>query len=167
MVGMDESPKHQYAGITLEELRSFDVAGLRSTYRELFGAETHSRNREFLLRRIAWRLQAIAEGDLSQRARELALDLADDAEWRLTPPKAFERLLFGASTRDPRLPQTGAVLRRDYNGQTIIVTVLEDGFEWQQRRYRSLTAVAFAVTNVRWNGFLFFGLIPSKRGRRG
>ena len=46
MVGMDESPKHQYAGITLNELRSFDVAGLRSTYRELFGTKTHSRNRE-------------------------------------------------------------------------------------------------------------------------
>jgi hypothetical protein len=52
----------------------------------------------------------------------------------------------------------GALLRRIYKGRTILVTVLEDGFEYEDTVYKSLTAVARAVTGTHWNGYLFFGL---------
>jgi hypothetical protein len=52
----------------------------------------------------------------------------------------------------------GAVLTREYRGRTIAVTVLDEGFECEGTVYRSLTAVAKAVTGSHWNGYLFFGI---------
>jgi DUF2924 family protein len=63
----------------IERLRKQPVYALRAQYRELFGEESRSGNRQFLFRRVAWRLQALAEGDLSERARQRALHLAQDA----------------------------------------------------------------------------------------
>src|SRR5438034_806350 len=63
--------------------------------------------------------------------------------------------------RDPRLPSPGTVLTRPYRGRTIAVTVLESGFEYEGRRFDSLTAVAKAVTGSHWNGLEFFGLTKS------
>jgi len=59
---------------------------------------------------------------------------------------------------DRRLPMPGTVLTREYRGRTIAVTVLDEGFECEGKVYRSLSAVARAVTGTRWNGLLFFGL---------
>ena len=64
--------------------------------------------------------------------------------------------------RDPRIPRPGVVLSRPYHGQEIRVTVLEEGFEWNGRRFRSLSALAREVTGQRWNGLLFFGLTKGK-----
>ena len=61
-----------------------------------------------------------------------------------------------------RLPEPGTVLKRRYQLREIVVKVLEDGFEYQSRRYRSLSAIAREVTGTQWNGMLFFGLV----GRR-
>ena len=58
----------------------------------------------------------------------------------------------------------GTILKREYAGKPIIVTVLENGFEWQDKRYRSLSAIAHEVTGTRWNGFVFFGLTGGQRG---
>lgn len=60
----------------VEKLRRATLAGLREKYREVFQEQTRSRHREHLFRRIAWRLQALAEGDLSERARERAREIA-------------------------------------------------------------------------------------------
>ncbi len=60
--------------------------------------------------------------------------------------------------RDPRLPAPGTVITRSYRGRTIAVTVMEDGFEYEDRRYKSLTAVAKAVSGLHQNGFAFFQL---------
>ena len=73
----------------IESLRRASLAGLRGKYREVFQEETGSRHREHLFRRIAWRLQALAEGDLSQRARDRAGELARDADLRLIAPPDF------------------------------------------------------------------------------
>jgi Protein of unknown function (DUF2924) len=66
----------------IESLRRATLAGLRGKYQEVFGEETRSRHREHLFRRIAWRLQALAEGDLSERARGRAREIAQDADLR-------------------------------------------------------------------------------------
>src|SRR5205823_10928850 len=103
----------------VEALRRANVAGLREKYREVFGEETRSRHREHLFRKIAWRLQARAEGDLSTRARKRAQEIADDADLRKVAPQDFftvggqaiETIPGQRSQRnqDRRLPMAGSL----------------------------------------------------------
>ena len=138
-------------------------------YLEVFRQESLSNNKPFLVRRIAWRLQANAEGDLSERARQRATVLAEDADLRIRAPQSFLKQLSGGN-RDPRLPAVGTRLTRQFRGQSVSVEVLEKGFRYQERVYRSLSAVAREVTGVQWNGFAFFAVAPGwggPPGRRG
>src|SRR5258708_16158577 len=99
--------------VQIEELRKLPAIALQAKYLELFGEETRSGNRRFLFRRVAWRMQALAEGDLSERARKRALELANDADLRVHPAKAA--LNASASVGpDRRLPVPGTILRRDF-----------------------------------------------------
>jgi hypothetical protein len=117
-----------------------------------------------LIRKIAWRMQALAEGDLSERARQRAAELARDADVRVRPPKDFTVGLANGPTitipvqTDPRLPSIGDAIVRTYKGQKIRVVVLAEGFEYDGRRFRSLSAVAKAISGSHCNGFRFFGL---------
>jgi hypothetical protein len=139
---------------------------LRSRYAEVFGEPTQGRHKDWLVKRIAWRIQANAEGDLSERARRRAAELANDADLRLTPPRpsrvttdAHERTTTLATRVCPSNDlMPGTMLEREYKGRTLHVTVLPDGFEFEGERYKSLTAVAKAVTGKHWNGYHFFGL---------
>jgi hypothetical protein len=146
-------------------LKRTTIGELRAEYRQVFGEESRSHNRQFLWKRIAWRLQELDEGGLSERALRRARELANDADLRIRWPKGtFEGVAGRTVTgkvpvgHDPRLPMPGAVLTREYRGQTVQVTVLQDGFEYDGEVYRSLTAVAKAITGSHWNGPLFFGL---------
>jgi hypothetical protein len=151
----------------IEELRKLPASALRAKYCELFGDESRSGNRQFLFRRVAWRLQALAEGDLSERARRRALEIANDADLRIQPTKAFLRSASALAGRDPRLPAAGTVLLRRFKETSVEVKVLDEGFEYEGRRYQSLSAIASEVAGTRWNGFLFFGLTGEKGGRNG
>jgi hypothetical protein len=165
-----ERKTHMDAGLVdaIDKLRELNVVGLKKKYRELFGEDSRSSNKQFLFRRIAWRLQAKVEGDLSERARRRAVEIADDADLRTRAPKGFSPQDAPAtapcltdrsrSQRDWRLPGVGALLTRRLEDRQIVVKVLEDGFEYESRRYRSLSAIAREVTGTRWNGMLFFGL---------
>ena len=114
----------------IESLRDLTVAELREKYAEVFGEETRSRHKDYLRKRIAWRLQANAEGGLSERALRRARELANEADLRLLGPTT--RTVTGRITvpKDRRLPMPGTVLTREYRGQTIAVTVLDEGFEY-------------------------------------
>src|SRR6202162_1089741 len=120
---------------------------LRARYAEVFGETTPAHNKAWLIRRIAWRLQALAEGDLSQRARQRAMELAHDADLRLGPPSHIVHATDPAAkpktsrVHDPRLPPPGTLLRRPYKGMILQVQVLEDGFVFEGQRYPSLSAV--------------------------
>jgi hypothetical protein len=135
---------------------------LRVRYAEIFGDQPQTWNRVWMLKRLAWRLQALAEGGLSERARQRAEELANDADLRLTMPKAKVAELPVEQTVtktlppqvDDRLPPPGTILTRPYKGQT--VQVLHSGFAYQGQVYPSLSAVAKAVTGSHINGFLFF-----------
>ena len=153
----------------LAALQRQTIAALRHRYAELFGEPTRASNRAWLIKRIAWRLQALAEGDLSQRARQRAAELTRDADLRLCAPRALLPTLVevdlskkGRPTRahDPRLPPPGTLLRRRYKGMVLQVQVQEDGFVFDGQRYPSLSAAAKAITGSHCNGFLFFRLIP-------
>ena len=151
----------------IEQLRGLTVAALKIRFRELFGEESKSSNKQFLFRRIAWRMQANAEGDLSERARRRASEIASDADLRTRAPKGFVTesscgaegsIDYSRPQRDWRLPAPGTLLTRRLEDRQIVVKVLGDGFEYESRRYRSLSAIAREVTGTRWNGLLFFGL---------
>jgi hypothetical protein len=145
----------------IEALRDMTIAELREAYQQAFGEPTTSRHKDFLRKRIAWRLQANEHGGLSGRSLRRAEELADDSDLRLVAPKSgVGRTVVGSftPTHDRRLPMPGAVLTREYRGRTIAVTVLDEGFEYEGAVYRSLTAVAKAVTGSHWNGYLFFSI---------
>ncbi len=147
----------------IEALRSMTVGQLRLKWRELYGEETRSGNRDYLWRRLAWRVQELAYGGLSERAQVRIKELGDDL--RMLPPRRWQPAAQpppAGRVRDRRIPQPGVVLSRRYHGQEIRVTVLEDGFEWNGRRFKSLSALARQVTGQRWNGLLFFGLTKGK-----
>lgn len=147
-------------------LERMSVGELQQRYAEVCGEQVRSRHKHYLVRRIAWRLQANAEGGLSDRALTRAEELADLADARTTPPKEHNLARRPVSTAkvnldsfsDPRLPAPGTVLTRPYKGRLVAVTVRRDGFECEGERYRSLSAVAKAITGSHVNGFRFFAL---------
>jgi len=157
----------------INRLRQMSVAELREEWEHLYGEPTRSGNRDYLWRRLAWRVQELAHGGLSnhaearieelvtegfQRARTrsvAALDADGDAHAKREPKVT--------RIRNSRRPTPGTVLTRQYHGREIRVATLEDGFEWEGRRYGSLSAVANAVTGQKWNGWLFFALTQRKR----
>ena len=149
----------------LAALTHMGVSALRGKYAEVFGEPTRTGNKTWLVRRIAWRLQALAEGDLSERARQRAAELAQDADLRLAPPRPAATTPSSAAPSRPlmlradaRVPPAGAVLTRIYKGKTLRVHVLPQGFQYQGQFYPSLSAVAKAVTGSHCNGYLFFRL---------
>lgn len=144
-------------------LEQMTVGQLQQRYVEVFGEPVRSRHKQYLIRRIAWRLQANAEGGLSERALRRAEELANIADVRVTPP----RVANGATTSttapptsatDRRLPPAGTAITRRYKGRTISVIVLPNGFDYDGERYKSLSAVAKAVTGSHMNGFRFFNI---------
>jgi Protein of unknown function (DUF2924) len=144
-------------------LQRLSIGQLRQRFAELFGETTQASNRTWLVKRIVWRMQALAEGDLSERARRRAVELARDADLRLNPPQNKAHTTTPPpqdvpipAPVDHRLPPPGAILTRPYKGQLVQVQVLTDGFAYAGRVYASLSAVAKAITGSHTNGFLFF-----------
>ena len=151
----------------IAELGQMTTNELCARYQQLFGQPVRTRHKAYLIRKIAWRIQALAEGDLSERARKRAAELANDADVRVMPPRATtppplgdggQRVARTVSTADSRLPAPGNALVRAYKGRTIRVIVREDGFDYEGQRYKTLTAVAKQVTGSHMNGFRFFKL---------
>ncbi len=146
-------------------LNAMSVAELRARYAQVFGEETRVGHKAWLIKRVIWRLQALAEGDLSERARKRAAELANDADLRLYPPMPAQ-IVPGDQTstpqterKDNRLPPAGQTLRRLYKGRMVQVRILPKGFDFDGAVYQSLSAVAKAITGSHTNGFLFFRLL--------
>jgi hypothetical protein len=148
----------------IARLGQLTVSQLTRRYEEVAGEPCRSRHKQYLVRRVAWLLQAKAEGGLTERARRRAEELANVADVRVTPPRAPR---VGATVakparivadHDPRLPPPGNWVERPYKGRLVRVLVLADGFEFEGERYRSLSAIAKAVTGSHVNGFHFFRL---------
>jgi hypothetical protein len=163
---MSEVKRHRNTPMwrEIDALRHQTVGQLRVKYLNVFNQESRSNNQKFLVRRIAWRLQANAEGGLSERARERAIAVAEEADLRIRAPQSFLKEL-AQGNRDPRLPAVGTFLKREFQGRVVSVEVLEKGFRYEEKVYRSLSAVARQVSGVQWNGFAFFSL-PVNVGRR-
>jgi hypothetical protein len=128
-------------------LKSMDAKALKARWRELFDTEPPPYNRRFLESRLAYRIQEMAYGGLKPETLERLAALAEQVGGK------------GGRARSAQdRPITGTRLIREWRGAEHSVTVRDEGFEYQGRPYKSLSAIARQITGTRWNGLVFFGL---------
>ncbi|MCP3167390.1 DUF2924 domain-containing protein [Myxococcus qinghaiensis] len=172
--GTARAARQQLADVPqqLAALATMPVPELAAKYLELYGEPTRSRNRDYLKKRLAFRIQELAEGSLSSRAVARISELGDKLpeRWRMRqveetkpsvpppPPASVDGRDGAADGRDARLPPPGTVLTRVFKGVQHRVTVREGGIEYEGQLHRSLSFVAKLITGTAWNGYSFFGL---------
>lgn len=140
----------------IAELRALDVAALVTRYEELFGRPPRVKNKAFLWKRCAWKVQEKRFGGLSTAAQRRLEELIAEID---LPFAEQARTVTGRLARPAKTePATGTVITREWRGQRIEVRVLERGVEYEGVPYRSLSAVAATITGTHWNGPAFFGL---------
>ncbi|MEI6643837.1 MAG: DUF2924 domain-containing protein [Novosphingobium sp.] len=133
----------------LAALKDMTVVELKAHWQALIGTPAPNNSRPFLEQRLAYRIQELTWGGPSKPVRQLLDALADEVEG-----KKVRRSVIS----DPRNPVIGTRLVREWDGAEHVITVLNDGFDWQGRRYKSLSSIARDITGTRWNGYRFFGL---------
>jgi hypothetical protein len=134
----------------LTALAELDTAGLRREWRRLYHSHPplHIR-RDLLALAIAWKLQEMVYGGLTAAQKRKLAGIAEELRKN------------GDLSADPAIRlKPGLRLVREWRGETHDVLVLEDGFEWNGERRRSLSAIAREITGTRWSGPRFFGLKP-------
>jgi hypothetical protein len=136
-------------------LKTTPTPDLKQHWRDLFGKEPPPYNRRFLESRLAYRIQELAYGGLKKETIERLIALGEQLDGGNV---AVRR------TRVDHKPIAGTRLIREWQGVEHCVTVLQDGYEYAGRPYKSLSAAARAITGTRWNGWVFFGL-KNWRGR--
>jgi hypothetical protein len=138
----------------LAALKTMPAAQLKEQWRELFGTEPPPYNRPFLESRLAYRIQELAYGGLKPETVRRLQQMGEELDGGKVDVRR---------ARHDRKPIVGTRLVREWRGTEYTITVLADGFEWQGRPYRSLSAIARAITGTRWNGPLFFGVVNHRR----
>ena len=139
----------------LARLKAMTVNELKSEWQTLMGSTPPNNSRTFLEQRLAYRIQELTYGGLPKPVSRLLDALADEVEGKKVRSTVIS---------DPRNPVIGTRLVREWNGVEHVITVLQGGFDWQGRRYKSLSAIARDITGTQWNGYRFFGLRENKRG---
>jgi hypothetical protein len=149
----------------LQNLKNAPLAAIQERYKALFKApEVPCANKPYLIKKIAYRLQETVCGELSAEAKMRISDLIEKYDpinnkaLRPQVVSAGKKVVSIPFMRDKRLPIPGTVIHKKYKGQDIHVKVLDKGFEYKDKYYRSLTAIAFELTGAHWNGFSFFNL---------
>ena len=157
---MNENISEQIQG-----LKSADLSTIQERYKKLFSvAEAPCANKPYLIKKIAYKLQETAHGGLSDKAKARIAELIE--KYDPINNKALRPQVFSAGKnvvsmpfmRDKRLPIPGTVIHKKYKGEDIHIKILDKGFEYKDKYYRSLTAIAFELTGAHWNGFAFFNL---------
>lgn len=137
-------------------LKNLTYKELKSLYVTLHGSEPPAYNKEFIIKRVAYRLQEIAYGGLAERVQkrldDVLVERGYDENAMPTGIKPGRRKL------PKNHPAMGCVFIREWKGHRYQVTAVADGFEFEGKKYRSLTAIAKAITGTQWNGRRFFGL---------
>ena len=134
----------------LAALKTTPTPDLKVQWRELFDSEPPPFNRQYLVTRLAYRIQELAYGGLKRETIRRLEALGEQLDGGNITTRRIRA--------DRDRPITGTRLLREWQGVEQIVTVTQGGFEWQGRPYQSLSAIARAITGTRWNGWVFFGL---------
>ena len=145
----------------IEALKETPIRELQKQYKELFKDEgITALQKTYLQRKIAYKLQELGRGGLSVKARQRLEELIQ--EYEPINNKALRpdtpAIKQPAPVKDRRLPIPGTIITKKYKGSSYQVKVLEKGFEYTGKIYRSLTAVAKEISGAHWNGYLFFNL---------
>ncbi len=154
----------------LNELKEMTVSQLREKHLELYGFPTKSKHKQQLFRRLAWRVQELKWGGLSEDTKRRLEEIAESIEpfdARFLPPRQPQTA--HVVTLRPSRPselRPGTMLSREYAGDLHQVTVIDQGIEYQGRVFRSLSGVAREITGTNWNGKRFFGLVDAKGAPR-
>lgn len=134
---------------------------LKALYLSLYGTEPPAYNRDLIIKRLAYRLQEIAYGGLSERVHQrLDEALVENGYDENAMPTGVSKRKRNV-TKDH--PVVGTMLVREWRGKRYEVTTLRDGFEFEGRKYRSLSAIAAAITGAHQSGQAFFGLNAVRR----
>jgi hypothetical protein len=141
----------------LSALKNMSVKDLKAEWQSLYGEPAPNNSRIFLEIRLGYRIQELTYGGLDRETRRMLDLLADEVEGLARRKNQIA---------DPRNPVAGTKLVREWNGVEHTVTVLTDGFEWQGRKYKSLSGIAREITGTRWNGYRYFGLRERKQEDR-
>ena len=145
---------HESLACEFASLSKLGIDELRERWKAMFGkGPSRDISRSFLTRAIAYRLQEKAFGGLKSSTRRLLEEFANDGA-------------DGSAAAPSRIIQSGAVLVREWRGISHQVSVLEKGFRFRRKRYRSLSEVAREITGTRWSGPSFFGLKRSQEENR-
>jgi len=140
----------------IASLPDLGLVELRERWKKLYGCPApKSFRRNLLTRAIAYQMQVEAYGGLRPPLRQRLRRIADTIRAGSGDPLAL----------GPRI-KTGTKLIRSWQGVIHTVTALENGFEWQGSRYRSLSEIARRITGTRWNGLVFFGVKPRPAGNK-
>lgn len=142
----------------IDDLNRMKMDQLRKRWKDLLGTDPGRMGRSYLIRRLAYRIQELVYGGLSREARKNLAAIADGADDNSSKPQR---------KRQATSLQPGTRLLRDWHGERYEVIVQEDGFMYNGKKYRSLSAVARAITGSYWSGNRFFGLVPGRRREAG
>ncbi|MBU0534106.1 MAG: DUF2924 domain-containing protein [Candidatus Omnitrophica bacterium] len=138
-------------------LKNAPAEALLVKYKELYGEDTAGTHKTYLWRKIAYKPQELEKGSLSAKAKDRINELIKEYDpinnKALKPDKPIV-----ASLKDKRIPIPGTVITKNYKGTTYQVKVLEKGFEFNSKMFKSLSAIAEEITGAHWNGYLFFNL---------
>ena len=140
----------------IARLPELSMSEIRALWQKLVGGDTPTHNRQFLERRIAYRLQEV-------EFRKVDANLLDRNQRRIA--SLVETGKVKRRDRDYR-PAAGTVLVREYKGVEHRVIATADGqYDFQGRMFPSLSMIAREITGMRWSGPLFFGLRPPSNAK--
>lgn len=140
----------------IADLNNLSHGDLQALWCTLYGKEPTATNRRYLIKRLAYRIQELAYGGLSERAYKMMDDILDTHGFDEYGGKSDARRR--EQKRKEGIPVAGTRLIREWNGRAYEVIVTHGGFEYEGRLFRSLTAITKAITGTHWNGRAFFGL---------
>jgi len=133
--------------LSINDLKDSTPSELRKTFEMVFNVPLQHRvSLDFIKGNLAWHIQA--------------------KQKKQNPNALREKLFKKANCTTPKhknIYQTGTRLVREWQGQTYEVTIMDKGYHWQGRQYRSLTAIAHEITGTKWSGPRFFGLNDKKQ----
>jgi hypothetical protein len=144
-------------------LKELPLSELEKRYEAIFdGKKAPSNNKVYLWRKIAYRLQELEFGSLSENAQKKLNELIqkyDPVNNSLLRPDSenISALKDSSKMPDRRLPIPGSIITKNYKGTKLEVKVLENGFEYNRKIYKTISAVASDITGQHWNGYIFFG----------